>query len=146
MAARHPALLARREHVGVHAAVSVVGANLLGQCGVEREAQPRQRTDRRAVAPVEGEEAAGLSRRRAGDARPLHHRDVDPAPREIVGGRRAHDTGAANDDVTRRGHGWSARQGSTTGGRSQDGSPSGTDREAAPYGPPPLSGFAERPP
>ena len=125
MAACYPALLARREHVGVHAAVPVVGAELLRERGVEREAQARQRADRRAVAPVEGQEAAGLARRRARHAGTLHHRDRHAAARKVVGDRGAHDAGAADDDVTRRSHGWSAGQGSTIARRSQGGRPIG---------------------
>src|SRR5262249_57736308 len=39
MAARHRAVLARRDHESVHAAVAVVGGDLLGEPRVEREAR-----------------------------------------------------------------------------------------------------------
>ena len=106
--AQAPAL-ARGQHEGVHAAVAVVGADLARQLGVEREARAGQRAQRRAVAPVEREEAAGLAGRGARHARALDHGDGDAAAGQEVGHRGAHDAGAADDDVPRRGS-WPVRR------------------------------------
>ena len=96
--------LARGQHEGIHAAVPVVDLELLGQLGVEREARARQGAERRAVTPVEGQESAGLARRRAGHPRTLHHGHGDAAAGEEISHRSAHDAGAADDDVPRRGY------------------------------------------
>src|SRR5262252_8586155 len=66
MTPRHRAVLARRDHERVHAAVAVVGGDLLGEPRVEREARAGEGAERGVVAPVEGDEAARLPRGRAG--------------------------------------------------------------------------------
>src|SRR5438093_8360301 len=68
-----------------------------GSNGVEREALPRQGAERRAIAPVESQESAGLARRRAGHARALDHRHANAAAGQAVGYRGAHDAGTADD-------------------------------------------------
>ena len=83
---------------------------------MEREARAGEPLDRRVVAPVEREEAAGLAGRRAGDPGALDHGDPDAAAGQEVGDRGAHDAGAADDDVSGRGHGRLAGQGSTIPG------------------------------
>ena len=105
MAAGNGPPLARGHHEGVHATVAVVGPELRGQLGVEREARPRQRAERRAVAPVQRQESSGLARRGAGHARALHHGDRDAAAGQEVRHRGAHDARSADDDVTGRSHG-----------------------------------------
>jgi len=105
MTAAHRAALARGHHERVHAPVAVIGLELARQLGVKREARAGQRTERRAVAPVEGQEAARLPRRGAGHARALDHGDRDAATREEVRHRGAHHAGTTDDDTTRRAHG-----------------------------------------
>jgi hypothetical protein len=85
------------------AAIAVVGAEIAGEVGVQREARARQRAQRRAVAPVQGQEAAGLAGRGARHPRALHHGDGHPALGEEIGDRGAHDAGAAHHDMPGRG-------------------------------------------
>ena len=73
----------------VEPAVPPLVVDALGKLRVEREAAARQRLDRRAVAPVEREEAARLAGGRIGDAGALDHRALDAALAEEVGDRRA---------------------------------------------------------
>ena len=105
MTAAHRSALARGQHEGVHATVAVVDLKLAGQLSVEREARAGEGTERRAVAPVERQEPAGLARRGAGHARALDHGHGDAAPREEVRDRGAHHAGATDDDTARNGHG-----------------------------------------
>jgi hypothetical protein len=115
VAAAHGAPLARRQHEGVHAAVAVVAAELARQLRVEREARAGEGAQRRAVAPVEREEAAGLARGRARYARALDESDGDAPEGEEVGHGGADHAGAADDHVSRRRDG---RRSETRMGRS----------------------------
>ena len=81
MAACHPALLARREHVGVHAAVPVVGAELLGSAAWSAKL-------RRASGPT-GEPSHQSSARKPPDlpdaahATPVRSTTVTRTPRRV---------------------------------------------------------------
>jgi hypothetical protein len=63
---------------------------------VQREAAARQRLERRAVAPVERQKAAGLAGCRAGDRSALDHHNIDAAARQEIGDRRADDAAATD--------------------------------------------------
>ena len=104
MPAAHGGRVARGHHEGIHAPVSVVGTELAGEVGMEREARARQRTERRTVAPVQGEEAARLARGGAGHPRALDHGDRHAALGQEIGDRGAHDAGAADHDMAGRCH------------------------------------------
>src|SRR6185295_978691 len=93
------ALLARGHHERVHPPVAVVRAERLGQLGVKREARAGQRPQRRIVAPVERQEAAGLAGGSAGHGGALEYGDADAAPGQEVRDAGADDTGAADDHV-----------------------------------------------
>ena len=83
----------------VEAAEAPVDAALLGEFGMQREAASRERLQRRAVAPVEREEAAGLSRRGVGEAGALDDGRRDAATRKEKRNRGADDAAAADDDM-----------------------------------------------
>src|SRR5262249_15579495 len=80
-------------------------AELFGKLGMQRKAAPRQRVERRAGAPVERPEAAGLARRRAADLMPLDDDRVRAAPAREPGDRGADRAAAADDDAPVRRHG-----------------------------------------
>ena len=101
MTARDGATLPRGQHEGVHAAIAVVGPELVGQLGVQREAGASQRAELRAVAPVEGEEPTGLARCGARHAASLDHGDDHAATSQEVRDGGAHDPGATHHDVAR---------------------------------------------
>ena len=65
--------------IGGHAAIAPIARNLVGQGGVKRETPPRQRIERGAGAPVEGQEAASLAGCRSGHLGSFHDGDVDTA-------------------------------------------------------------------
>jgi hypothetical protein len=72
--------------------------NITGQDGVKPEAPPRERIERAASAPVEGQKAARLARCRSGNLRPFHDGDIDPALTEEVGGAGPDHAAAADHD------------------------------------------------
>src|SRR5262245_46245860 len=104
MAAGQRRPFARGHRERVHPAIAVVDAELSRQPRMQRERRAGQRTERRAVAPVERDEAAGLPGGRARDACALDDRHTDAAQREEVRDGGADDAGAANGHVARCAH------------------------------------------
>jgi hypothetical protein len=92
--------------IGGHAAVAPIACDLASQTSVKRKTAPRQRIERGAGAPVERQEAAGLAGCGSGHLGPFHHRHVDPAAAEEIGGAGADHAAAADHDA----HGFSADQ------------------------------------
>jgi hypothetical protein len=69
---------------GVEPAIAPLARELGGEHRMQLEASPRERRERRAVAPVERQKAAGLARRGAGDAGALDDGGLDtPLAQEI---------------------------------------------------------------
>ncbi len=90
---------ARETAVGGEAAIAPIAADLAGQAGVKREAAPRQRFERRPVAPVERQEPAGFAGRRVRDPGALDHRHLDAAAAQEIRDCGADDAAAANQDT-----------------------------------------------
>ena len=92
---------ARRDRERVEAAIAPVAAEFLGEFGVQSEAAPGEWCQRRAVAPVEGEKAAGLAGGRAGDAGTFDEHGLDLPLAEEVGDAGADHAAAADHDTHR---------------------------------------------
>src|SRR5262249_34488932 len=97
----------RKAGVGGHPPVAPVAADLLGELGMQREAAPRQRFERRAVAPVKGEEAARFARGSAGDAGAFDHRRAHAAAGEKISDRGADDAAATDQHMHADTFSWS---------------------------------------
>ncbi len=84
---------------GRHLPVAVIDVDATRELGVHRVARARQRPERRAIAPVEGEKSARFSRGGAGDLAALDNRRGDATQRQMVSDGCTDDTGAADDDA-----------------------------------------------
>jgi hypothetical protein len=82
-----------------HSAIAPVVFYLSGKLGVQREAAARQSIERSAGAPIEGQKAARLARRRASDSRSLDDDNIDAAPGQEIGDASS-DHAAATDQDT----------------------------------------------
>jgi len=98
---RHVPMNAPHYAEGVESPVAplVGAAELVRQRLVQREASPRQRRERRAVAPVESQKPTRLARGRARDPAALDHDGFGSAPCQEVRDRRPDDAAAANQDA-----------------------------------------------
>jgi hypothetical protein len=90
---RRPAHLAS---IGRHPAISPVAIERLGKFRMQSEAPAGQTHERRSVAPVEGQEAAGFAGRGAGDGLALKDHHARPSCGEVIGDRCADDARAHN--------------------------------------------------
>ena len=82
--------------IGGEAAIAPVAADFLGEAGVQRKTAPRERLERRAVAPVERQKAAGFAGGGTGEPGALDDGRLDPAAAQEIGDRGADDAAATN--------------------------------------------------
>ncbi len=94
--AAQPAAVAGGDAERLHPPIAPVGEAHRRQLGMQREAAAGQRTQRRAVAPVERQEAAGLARGGAGDAAALDHHHLGTAAGQEPGDAGADHPAAAD--------------------------------------------------
>src|SRR4029434_8404161 len=85
--------------VRVHSAIAPVVVNLSGKLGVQCKTAARQRIERTAGAPVEGEKAARLAGSGASDLRSFDDDDIDAAAGEEIGGASSDHAAATNQDT-----------------------------------------------
>ena len=84
---------------GIEPAIVPRAAERGGEVGMQGEAAPGQRRQRRAIAPVQRQEAAGLARGGAGDAGPLDDHGLHLPPAQEVGGTGADHAAAADQNT-----------------------------------------------